>query len=77
MGFGGSNMLTMGSVNVQATVDQIRERVLAIWPEGLVFQRYMNETNEYKAQFVGNPWTAKGPSRLLSVSSLNAQDVRH
>lgn len=55
----------MGSVNRQATVDLIRERVLAIWPEGLLFQRYTNETNEYRAQFVGNPWTTKGPYRLL------------
>ena len=65
--FGGTNKLRITSVMYQDTVDTIRERVLAMWPEGVIYQTYRNEVYEFHVQFSGNPWTAKGALGLMCV----------
>ncbi len=57
----------MSSVMFQSTVDDIRERVLTMWPDGVLYQTYRNETNEFDAQFSGTPWTSKGNLGLMYV----------
>lgn len=52
--------MNLSSVIYQETVDNIRERVLTMWPDGCIFQTYRDESNEFLVQFSGNPWTAKG-----------------
>lgn len=51
--------MNLSSVIFQETVDNIRERVLTMWPDGVIFQTYRDETNEYLVQFSGNPWTSR------------------
>lgn len=52
----------------QSTVDDIRERVLTMWPEGVLYSTFRDETNEFDAQFTGSPWTSKGNLGLMYVS---------
>jgi len=63
----GTNRLFMSSVMFQSTVDDIRERVLTMWPDGILYQTYRDETNEFDAHFSGTPWTSKGNLGLIAM----------
>jgi len=63
----GNSRLSMSSVIYQSTVDDIRERVLTMWPDGVLYQTYRNETNEFDVQFSGTPWTSKGNLGLIAM----------
>lgn len=62
--------MNLSSVIFQETVDNIHERVLPMWPDGVVFQSYRDESNEYLIQFIGNPWTARSTLGLMAMKMI-------
>ena len=67
---GFSDRMNLSSVIYQETVDNIRERVLTMWPDGVIFQIYRDETNEFLVQFSGTPWTARGSLGLMAMKMI-------
>ncbi|EJD04129.1 uncharacterized protein FOMMEDRAFT_155254 [Fomitiporia mediterranea MF3/22] len=66
----GTCRMNLSSVIYQETVDNIRERVLTMWPDGVIFQTYRDETNEFLVQFSGTPWTARGSLGLMAMKMI-------
>lgn len=62
--------MNLSSVIFQETVDNIRERVLTMWPDGVIFQTYRDETNEFLIQFSGNPWSAKSSLGVMAMKMI-------
>lgn len=62
-----SSRVNLSSVMFQETVDRIRERVLPMWPDGVEFQVYRDETSEYLVKFSGNPWTARSSLGVMAM----------
>lgn len=62
--------MNLSSVIFQETVDNIRERVMTMWPDGVVLQSYRDELNEYVIQFAGNPWSAKGSLGSIAMKMI-------
>ncbi|KAI5122610.1 hypothetical protein M0805_004821 [Coniferiporia weirii] len=67
LSFSGTNRLNFASVIYQDTVDTVRERVLTMWPDGVIFQTYRDDTNEFLVQFSGNPWASKSSLGLMAM----------
>ncbi|KLO17005.1 hypothetical protein SCHPADRAFT_900977 [Schizopora paradoxa] len=63
----GTNKLSMSSVVNPRIVEDIRERVLTMWPEGVERSTYHEEINEFDSHFVGTPWTSKGNLGLIAM----------
>ncbi|THH03831.1 hypothetical protein EW145_g5976 [Phellinidium pouzarii] len=67
LSFSGTSRFNIASVVYQDTVDTVRERVLTMWPDGVIFQTYRDDTNEFLVQFSGNPWTARSSLGLMAM----------
>ncbi|KAL5534404.1 hypothetical protein ACEPAG_866 [Sanghuangporus baumii] len=66
----GTCRMNLSSVIFQETVDNIRERVLTMWPDGVILQTYRDESNEFVIQFSGNPWTAKSSLESIAMKMI-------
>lgn len=62
--------LKLSSIVHESIVDDIRERVLAMWPEGLLFQTYRDDLNEFDVRFYGSPWSASGQLGVMAMKMI-------
>lgn len=60
--FHGSNELRLGNIAYQDTLDEIRERLLPMWPHGVPIEITTNHS--WRVTFPKNPWSATGPEAL-------------
>ena len=69
LSFIGKDKFRITSVMFQATVDEIRDRVLRpdLWPSGVLHQQYNSEANEFSVQFDGQPWIERGEYENMYV----------
>ena len=51
-------------------MDDIRERVLTMWPEGLLFQTHREDLSEFDVRFYGKPWSASGQLGVMAMKMI-------
>lgn len=62
--------LKLSSVVHEFLIDDIRERVLAMWPEGVLFSAYREDLNEFDVRFCGHPWSASGQLGVMAMKMI-------
>jgi hypothetical protein len=60
------NGLELNNVT-SATVEELREKMLPMWPKGVAHQEHKG--HYWRVRFTGSPWDSKGHESILYVSS--------
>ncbi|TDL28657.1 hypothetical protein BD410DRAFT_781178 [Rickenella mellea] len=50
-----------------AALHKIKDRIILKWPPGVESESFHPERNELTVQFVGHPWSEKGPSDVMGL----------
>ncbi|KDQ63561.1 hypothetical protein JAAARDRAFT_119354 [Jaapia argillacea MUCL 33604] len=62
--FEGNNELRLDNLAFPATLDDFREFVLPVWPQGVQSSRGSRD-NSWRVAFNGQPWSSSGPEAIL------------
>jgi len=76
------NGLELSNLTRKTTIDELRERIIPVWPQGV--KRQHRQGHDWHVTFTGRPWDSKGDSLLQAqrvicrvFSVLAAQGYMH
>ena len=61
------NRLELSNIVHKATIEELREKILSMWPTGVIHQERYGY--DWRVKFTGTPWDSKGHDAILYASN--------